>query len=98
MVGGGMSPVQAACAFALAGISYSISTEHMLRIVGSVRGNLIGMMISAIMYDMSVIFAHYYVDLSWYHIRHSILHCLLYLRGSSWQCCHLIVPRPELMV
>lgn len=49
MVGGGMSPLQAACAFALAGISYSVSTEHMLRIVGSVRGNLIGMMISIAM-------------------------------------------------
>jgi hypothetical protein len=49
MIGGGMSPVQAACAFALSGISYSISTEHMLRIMGTVRGNLIGMIISAVM-------------------------------------------------
>jgi hypothetical protein len=49
MIGGGMSPVQAACAFALAGVSYSVSTEHMLRLLGGVRGNLIGMVISAAM-------------------------------------------------
>ena len=44
-----MTPVSAACAFGLSGISYSFSTEHMLRLVGSVRGNLVGMMISVIM-------------------------------------------------
>jgi hypothetical protein len=49
MIGGGMSPVQAACAFALSGISYSVSTEHMLRLLGGVRGNLVGMIISTTM-------------------------------------------------
>lgn len=44
-----MTPLSAACAFGLAGVSYSLSTEHMLRLVGSVRGNLVGMMISVLM-------------------------------------------------